>query len=942
MMTRSGWKRSTLAIVLGSFFTLNAVSYENQDNPLAFVNFETPQVSPIAMTPDGTRLLVLNTSDNRLEVFDLTVSPMRKLGSVPVGLDPVSVRARSNSEVWVVNHISDSISVVNLSTLNVTRTLQTGDEPTDVIFAGAPQRAFVTISQENKISVFDTADLSAPPVHIEIEGEDPRQLAVSPDGTKVYAAVYESNNATTILGVHQGSSPVSSQSGPYAGQNPPPNDGIEFNPPINPALPVEPPKMGLIVRKNAEGRWMDGNNADWTDWITGSRANNTDRITGWDVVDNDVAVIDANTLGVSYLTGMMNICMALDVKPSGEVTVVGTDATNEIRFEPVLKGRFVRVKMATGSTAAPAAPTVLDINPHLDYSDTQIAQQASPATFSQGLADQSIGDPRAIKWNAQGTRGYLAGMGSNNVVVIDGSGNRVGSPIKVGEGPTGLSLDAARGKAYVLNRFSSTVSVINTRNNRVQSTVSLFDPTPAYIKDGRKFLYNTTSTSGLGQASCGSCHVDGRMDRLGWDLGNPAGDMVGVADRNCGMGVEGERECHDYHPMKGPMTTQTLQDIIGHEPHHWRGDKKGVEEFNGAFTGLQGRPSLITDAEMQQFEDFLSSIHLPPNPYRNLDNTLPTSLDLKWQESFGRFALGGGGGITAGSPMLPGNAVNGLNLFRTRPSHMAGPGGSQRRDNPCAMCHTLPTGMGANVTFVGDVNTFPQAGSGTYVDNLPGPKNETNLMITGLLFGSDNQVNTFKVPQLRNLYDKRGFTLKNARSLSGFGFFHDGSDTLDKFIGRFVGIENDQETSDIVAFLMSFSGSDLPMGTHDSLEEPPGTLSKDAHAAVGRQITFDGSNNLDAGLTATLGQFTAMADAGRVGLVAHGIWNGRKRGFAYQSGGVLQSDRSSETTTVDTLRLAALAGAEITFTVVPKGSETRIGIDRDLDGILDYSDSRIQ
>ena len=93
--------------------------------------------------------------------------------------------------------------------------------------------------------------------------------------------------------------------------------------------------------------------------------------------------------------------------------------------------------------------------------------------------------------------------------------------------------------------------------------------------------------------------------------------------------------------MKAPMTTQTLQDIIGHEPLHWRGDKKGLEEFNVAFTNLQGRPSQLTDTEMQQFEDFLATIHMPPNPYRNFDNTLPTTLDLSSFESFGRFSLNG-------------------------------------------------------------------------------------------------------------------------------------------------------------------------------------------------------------------------------------------------------------------------------------------------------------
>jgi len=37
----------------------------------SFVNYETPHVHPLDITPDGTRLLAVNTPDNRLEVFDI-------------------------------------------------------------------------------------------------------------------------------------------------------------------------------------------------------------------------------------------------------------------------------------------------------------------------------------------------------------------------------------------------------------------------------------------------------------------------------------------------------------------------------------------------------------------------------------------------------------------------------------------------------------------------------------------------------------------------------------------------------------------------------------------------------------------------------------------------------------------------------------------------------
>ena len=93
-----------------------------RDSSGVFINWETPHVNPIAMTPDGTRLLAVNTADNRLEVFNILTGVPTRVASVPVGLDPVSVRARTNTEAWVGNHISDSVSIVDLTTMNVVRT----------------------------------------------------------------------------------------------------------------------------------------------------------------------------------------------------------------------------------------------------------------------------------------------------------------------------------------------------------------------------------------------------------------------------------------------------------------------------------------------------------------------------------------------------------------------------------------------------------------------------------------------------------------------------------------------------------------------------------------------------------------------------------------------------------------------------------------------------
>src|SRR5215475_6428112 len=78
----------------------------------SFVNFESGQVRPLALSPDGATLYAVNTPDDRLEIFTVGAGGLTHTGSVPVGLEPVAVAARTASEVWVVNHLSDSISIV--------------------------------------------------------------------------------------------------------------------------------------------------------------------------------------------------------------------------------------------------------------------------------------------------------------------------------------------------------------------------------------------------------------------------------------------------------------------------------------------------------------------------------------------------------------------------------------------------------------------------------------------------------------------------------------------------------------------------------------------------------------------------------------------------------------------------------------------------------------
>lgn len=199
-------------MVVQLFFAVSASANSS------YTLFESGQVRPLAMSPDGSQLFALNTPDNRLEIFTITPAGLAPMGSVIVGMEPVALAVRSNGEVWVVNNVSDSVSIVevNAGKAQVVRTLLVGDEPMDIVFAGDDKsRAFVTTAHRGQhlpvdpqlttpgvgradVWVFDAnalatdTSMGGTPLNIiTLFTDSPRALTVSADGSKVYAAGFK-------------------------------------------------------------------------------------------------------------------------------------------------------------------------------------------------------------------------------------------------------------------------------------------------------------------------------------------------------------------------------------------------------------------------------------------------------------------------------------------------------------------------------------------------------------------------------------------------------------------------------------------------------------------------------------------------------------------------------------------------------------------------------
>lgn len=376
-------------ILLGVFFSLMAGAGVSQ--PLSasdFYAFESDPVRPVALTPDKKKLLAVNIPAGLVDVFTLFAEglPIHEQ-SIPVGMEPVAVAARTNSEIWVVNQLSDSVSIVDISSIPgvVTRTLLVGDEPRDIVFAGPDQSlAFITTAHRGQhrthpslkdvpgagdpklttpgvpradVWVFDVADIGSalggkPKKIIELFGDTPRALAVNKGGDKVYAAIFYSGNQTTV--VHDGVVPDTWYSDPGESHHPAeplppklPPVGLNNGKPTLPGglllpweaynniAPVYPVETGLIVKfDNVNNQWYDNHDRDYRTGSPVSR--NWNYGVRFTLPDYDVFEINAPRPGLDVtrrFSHVGTILYNMAVNPAdGHVFVTNTDANNLTRY----------------------------------------------------------------------------------------------------------------------------------------------------------------------------------------------------------------------------------------------------------------------------------------------------------------------------------------------------------------------------------------------------------------------------------------------------------------------------------------------------------------------------------------------------------------------------------------------------------------------------------
>ena len=342
-------------------------------------------------------------------------------------------------------------------------------------------------------------------------------------------------------------------------------------------------------------------------------------------ISNDIAVLDAKTgdeqkrllggRGASYLTlspdgariyathiypnvSPLRTGLENRTAPASEITVI--DAARAVVIDriplPSVAGVFHLAFSPDGRLGVVAEYHPKNLVPlaHLEHGGAFAhtltlfgADIGKPVEVPLDELERYAAQPFGVAIAPDKSRIYVTCGGSELVTVIDvprllhfihthpgpsvqdlsASSNYVIAHIPVGRNPRGVALSRDGRRLFVANRLDDSISVIDTRNSRVASTVALAGPKiVSVLRHGEQTFY-TARQSFQGQIGCASCHIDSTFDGLTWDL-EPDGFGRDIVDNKLLEGVK------DTEPYKWTGTNPNLPTECGPrtEKYFWRSE----------------------------------------------------------------------------------------------------------------------------------------------------------------------------------------------------------------------------------------------------------------------------------------------------------------------------------------------------------------------------------
>lgn len=470
--------------------------------------------------------------------------------------NPFNMALRPDSkELWVACEAADSVIIVDSTTHGRIAEIPVGGMPVDVAFTPDGKRAFVSNRHDDTVSVIDvglrrvTNTLDA--------GDAPHGLLTDRQGEYLYVA----NASSDDISVFDAKS-------------------LEY----------------VKTLSGSRGSWSmalspDGANLLVTNMLARFAPLRTPFVSEVTSIETGRGVVEDRRIVAGA-----NLMMGIDWHPSGKFALATLNRT---------KNLVPMTRLSQGWTITNGLAVIWR-----DGAVDQVLLDEPDTGFS---------DPSDVAITPDGRFALVTSGGTDRVAVVDIEKltailrratererqhvipNHQGYPtefvakhIPVRNNPRAVAIDKAGRFAYVANSLDDSLSVIDLRKLEVTERIDLGGPTEITKQRRGERLFHNAKITVHRQHSCSSCHPDGHVDAVTYDIES---DGIGVS----------------------PVDNRTLRGILDTAPFKWEGTNPSLSRQCGArlsvfFTRLLP----FTPDELSAVDLYVTTIERPPNRFRKL------------------------------------------------------------------------------------------------------------------------------------------------------------------------------------------------------------------------------------------------------------------------------------------------------------------------------------
>ena len=468
--------------------------------------------------------------------------------------NPVNLAFRPGGrEVWTTCEASASVIVVDVASRTKVAEVPVGGQATDVAFNPDGSRAYVSNRLDDTVSVVDTATRLV--VQVIPVGDEPHGLLTDHEGRTLYVLNTSSSDLSVIdLASGRQLRRLSTSRYPWS-------------------LALSPDGSRILVT-NALSRLGD------------FRAPPVSEITMLDAAKARVAD--------RRLVPEANLLLGVAWHPSGEFALATLNRTkNLVPMTRVLQGWTITNGLAVVWKDGRIDQVLLD-EPQRYFADVtdvtftpdgRTALATSAGTDVVAVIDVEKLLALLARTPERDRKDLLPNwLGASSEFVI--------ARVPVKDNPRGIAVAPDGATAWVANTLDDSLSVIDLSRNEAVARVELGgSKTVTHVRWGEQ-LFHSAKITFQRQFACATCHPDGHVDGLTYDI---EADGIGVS----------------------PVDNRTLRGIYDTDPFKWEGTNATLARQCGArlavfFTRL----APFTPEQLRAVNDYTVTIPRPPNRYR--------------------------------------------------------------------------------------------------------------------------------------------------------------------------------------------------------------------------------------------------------------------------------------------------------------------------------------